>query len=54
MRPGLRILFTSGSGISVVEAMLASWQWQDNLVPKPYRTGALVEAVERVLANNPS
>jgi CheY-like chemotaxis protein len=52
LRPDLKILFTSGSGISVVEAMLATWHWRDRFVPKPYKPGALIEAVQGALADD--
>jgi CheY-like chemotaxis protein len=47
-RPDLKVLFTSGSGISVVEAMLNSTQ-AGAFLPKPYRMPALGRAVQNAL-----
>ena len=50
-RPDLKVLFTSGSGISVVEAMLHSTQ-QGPFLPKPYRIAELAKAVKSALASD--
>jgi two-component system cell cycle sensor histidine kinase/response regulator CckA len=49
LRPDLKVLYTSGSGISVVETMLNSAD-RGRLLSKPWRTGELVKAVREVLA----
>ncbi len=50
MRPDLKVLYTSGSGIPVVEAMLRSTR-AGKLLPKPYRMRDLTKAVESALSS---
>ena len=47
-RPGLKVLFTSGSGITVVESMLNSEQ-RGHFLHKPFHIPALTKAVSEAL-----
>jgi CheY-like chemotaxis protein len=48
LNPALRVVYTSGSGISTVEAMLNSAQ-PGRFVAKPYRTEVLINTVSEAL-----
>ncbi len=50
LRPDLKVLFTSGSGISAVEAMLNSAE-RGRFVPKPCRAGEMIQAVRDSLGD---
>ena len=49
-RPDLKILFTSGSGIAMVESLIYSFEKPYEFLPKPFRGNDLVGAIENILS----